>query len=200
MSAALRPPFEADIDAPPRKRFTRADVERLIAVGFFEGQRYELIDGDLIDKMGQKAPHAMAIQLLLAAFVRIVDALLIRMQLPMEVSAADRDRSLPEPDFAILASLKPDFSHRHPQGDEMLLVVEVSDTTAAFDLKRKAALYAAAGVSEYWVLDLGRRKLIVHRQLEGSSYLVRQELSEAESFSLNGRRETIRVGEILPNS
>jgi Uma2 family endonuclease len=200
MSAGVVPPFGAGTESLPRKRFTRDEVDRLEAAGVFEGQRYELLDGDLIDKMGQKPPHATAIQLLLRVFGRMIDLALIRVQLPMEVSAPDRDRSLPEPDFAILAASKPDFSHRHPQGDEMLLVVEVSDTTAAFDLKRKAGLYAAAGVAEYWVLDLGRRKLIVHRQPEGSSYFVRQELSETESVSLQGRGETIRVGEILPNS
>ena len=65
MSAALLFPFDTANETLPRKKFTRQEVEHLTAEGFFEGQRYELIDGDLIDKMGQKPPHAVAIQNLL---------------------------------------------------------------------------------------------------------------------------------------
>lgn len=200
MSAALLPPFQTGTEMLPRKRFTRDDVERLTEAGIFEGQRYELIDGDLVDKIGQKPPHATAIQLLLIALGRILDLALIRVQLPREASAADRERSLPEPDFAVLAAVKPDFLKRHPRGDELLLVVEVSDTTTGFDLTRKAALYAAAGVREYWVLDLGRRLLVVHRQPEGAVYRLRQLLSEADSVSIEGRSESLPVSALLPET
>ena len=65
MSAAHLPP-PTTIDEPRRKRFTRAEVERMLEGGLFEGQRYELIEGDLIDKMGQHPPHAYVIGLVVA--------------------------------------------------------------------------------------------------------------------------------------
>ena len=183
--------------APARKRFTREEVDRLAETGVFEGQRYELIDGDLIDKR-QNPPHAFAIQLLLKCLAGLFEVDLIRVQLPMEAAPGDRERSLPEPDVAVLREWNIEHRSRHPRGDEMLLVIEVSDTTVAFDRSRKAALYARAGVPEYWVLDLNRRMLVVHREPDGTQY--RQTFLHApeEAVSVPGRSENIRVTDILP--
>jgi Uma2 family endonuclease len=186
------------IEALPRKRFTRDEVERLRESGFFEGHRYELLDGDLIDKMGQNPPHAYAIRLALVWLASIFKASRILVQLPIEASVADRKRSLPEPDLAVLAQAGPELSKRHPHGDELLLAIEVADSTAAFDLSRKAVLYAAAGVPEYWVLDLSRRILVVHRQPSPAGYRLIQLFTETDTVSLENRTEMVRVGELLP--
>lgn len=199
MSAASLLPFQAAAEALPRKRFTREEVERYVEAGFFDGQRFELIDGDLLDKMGQKPPHATAIRLTQAWLAGFLGANRVQCQLPIEASGADRERSLPEPDLAVLAEPKPDYHQRHPRGDELLLVVEVSDTTASFDLTRKAVLYASAGVPEYWVLDLTRRVLVVHRRSDGSTYRLAQLFSETDTVSMEGRDDAIRVSEILPD-
>ena len=199
MAVAPLLPFQATPEALPRKRFTREEVEHLITTGFFEGQRYELIDGELLDKMGQNPPHANAIRLTQAWLAGVFGADGVQSQLPIEAAGADRERSLPEPDIAVLAERKPDYHKRHPRGDEFLLVVEVSDTTASFDLNRKAALYAAAGVPEYWVLDLTRRLLVVHRRPDGSTYRLLQLFSEADTVSMEGRSDTVRVSDILPD-
>jgi len=199
MSVAPWLPFQTAPEALPRKRFTREEVEHLIDTGFFEGQRWELIDGELLDKMGQKPPHASAIRQTQAWLAGVFGADRVQSQLPIEAAGADRERSLPEPDVAVLAEPKPDYHKRHPRGDELLLVVEVSDTTVSFDLNRKAALYAAAGVPEYWVLELTRRVLVVHRRPDGSTYRLAQLFSEADTVSMEGRGETVRVSEILPN-
>jgi len=196
MSAAPQLPVTTDV--LPRKRFTRQDVERFMATGVLDGQRLELLDGDLVDKMGQNPRHAATIQRLFVALLKIFDAALIRIQLPMEAASTDRDRSVPEPDLALLAETKPDFDHRHPRGDELLLVVEVSDTTAAFDLSRKAQIYANAGVPEYWVVDLNNKRLVVHHKPDGSVYRLVQQLSETDEVSLDGH--SIRIGDILPKA
>jgi Uma2 family endonuclease len=122
----------------------------------------------------------------------------IRVQHPMEAAPGDRERSLPEPDVAVLREWKMEHQSRHPRGDEMLLVIEVSDTTVAFDRSRRAALYAGAGVPEYWVFDLNGRMLVVHREPDGTQY--RQTLLHApeETVSFPGRSERIRVADILP--
>jgi len=198
MSAALLPPFLTP-EALPRKRFTRQEVERLMESGVFDGQRWELIDGDLIDKMGQKPLHASAIRRVLIALAKIFDLSLIQVQLPIEASSEDRERSLPEPDLAVLAEVNPEYVKRHPRGDEVLLAVEVSDSTAAFDLSRKAALYARAAVREYWVLDLTRRLLVVHRQPDDSTYRLTQLFSEGDTVSVEGRAGTLQVRDLLPD-
>jgi Uma2 family endonuclease len=199
MSAALVPPFEP-VEAPRRKRFTRQEFERLMETGVFEGQRWELIDGDLIDKMGQNPPHSFAIQLLFDLLAAVFGISRLRVQSPIELSLEDQERSLPEPDLVLLIERKPEYGKRHPRADEVLLVIEVSDTTARFDLFRKAALYARAGVREYWVLDLTSRRLIVHRQPDGSMYRLTQIFSEADSVSLEGRAEALAVREMFPEA
>jgi Uma2 family endonuclease len=93
---------------------------------------------------------------------------------------------------------KLEYEKRHPRGDEILLVVEVSDTTLGFDRSRKAVLYATAGVREYWVLDLVHRVLVVHRQPDGSTYRLAQIFSESDTALMEGRTESVRVSEILP--
>jgi len=191
-------PIPEMADAPARKRFTREEVERLDETGVFAGQRYELIDGDLVDKMGQNPPHVSAIQLLLECLAKFFAVGMIRVQHPMEAAPGDRERSLPEPDVAVLRERKIEHESRHPRGDEMLLVIEVSDTTAAFDRSRKASLYARAGVPEYWVLDLNARMLVVHREPDGTQY--RQTFLHApeETVSFPSRSESVRVADILP--
>lgn len=184
----------------PRKRFTRSDVERLLQTDIFEGQRYELIDGDLIDKMGQNPPHALSIQRLTAVLATLF-AGCVRVQLPVELGGDDGERNLPEPDVTVLSQAKPDYGRRHPRGDELLLVVEVADTTAAFDLGRKAELYARANVPEYWVLDLNRQMLVVHRQTDGEQYRSIQMYAAGDEAGLEvpGKgAQPIQVSDILP--
>jgi len=170
----------------------------MVAAGLFEDQRYELIDGELIDKMGQNPPHASTIRRSGNALGSWFGFERVQAQLPIEAGVPDRERSLPEPDLAVLRESKPDYDWRHPRGDEVLLVLEVGDTTAQFDLQRKATLYARAGVPEYWVLDLPRRLLVIHRQTDGNQYKLVQIFSEDEIVSAEGRSEAIRVRELLP--
>ncbi len=82
MSAALLP-FDTAADSLPRKKFSREEVERLNKEGFFDGQRYELIDGDLIDKMGQNPGHAIALRRVMAALMRFIEPILVQVQIPI---------------------------------------------------------------------------------------------------------------------
>ena len=198
MSAALLLPPQTGAEALPRKRFTREEFDRLIETGFFEGQRCELIDGELIDKMGQKPPHAFAIQRGFVWLAGVFKIILVQVQLPVEASEADREHSVPEPDLSVLAEEKREFAKRFPRGDELLLAIEVSDSSATFDLSRKALLYAAAGVPEYWVLDLPRRRLVVHREPSEAGYRLIRFFAEGDTVTLENRTEAVRVGDLLP--
>jgi Uma2 family endonuclease len=181
---------------PPRKRFTRDEVEQMLDAGLFAGQRFELIDGDLIDKMGQNPPHARALRLLHAWLVKVFGAERVQMQLPIEAAPAERERSLPEPDLSVLPEEKDDYRRRHPRGDELLLAVEVADTTVRYDATAKRDLYARAGVPEYWILDIPGRRLIVHRGLTQGQFEQIDSIAENASVSAGGVE--IPVSELLP--
>jgi Uma2 family endonuclease len=201
MSTAIWPPAapkEWSWDVP-RKRFTRSEVERIIDTGVFDGQRFELIDGDLIDKMGQKPPHSFTIRLIADWLVKLFGIERVQIQLPIEASSADRDRSVPEPDIAVLIQRKAEYGRRDPRGNELSLVVEVASTSQSFDLTVKACLYARSAVSEYWVMDVEHRALIVHREPDGQQYRQIRVYTEDELVSMEGREERVRVGDLLPD-
>jgi Uma2 family endonuclease len=166
--------------------------------GLFDGRRFELLDGELIDKMGQNPPHASAIQLLLEWLVTLYGAARVRVQLPIDVAPADRPRNEPEPDVVALAQKKSEFTRRHPRGDELLLAVEVADTSLLGDLTTKRDLYARAGVPEYWVLDLNARRVIVHRASSGRGYAHIMTVAEHESIALESYAAAIPLTQILP--
>jgi Uma2 family endonuclease len=181
---------------PPRKRFTRDEVEQMVNAGLFPDQRLELIDGDLINKSGQEPPHAYAIHLVAVRLMAFFPAEVVQVQLPIEPGVADRGWSLPEPDLSVLAELKREYAQRHPRGDELLLAVEVADTTARYDATLKRDMYARAGVPEYWVLDIGGRRLIVHRRPSGGAFEQIDTLPESASAAAGGVQ--IPVSELLP--
>ncbi|MEP7355421.1 MAG: Uma2 family endonuclease [Acidobacteriota bacterium] len=183
-----------------RKRFTRAEMDQLLSTGAFEGQRFELIDGDLIEKLGQNPPHSQAIRLVSKLLASFVESDRIQVQLPIDLAIPDGNRNVPEPDIAVLTELKREFDHRHPRAEELVLIVEVADTSAALDLSRKAELYAQAGVPEYWVLDLNRRMLVIHRQTDGTQYRNTQLHSENDRVTMKGRSESVQVSALLPTA
>jgi len=164
--------------------------------GLFAGQRFELIDGDLIDKMGQNPPHSHALRRVHAWLIKIFGGEQIQMQQPIEAAPAERERSLPEPDFSVLAELKGEYGKRHPRGDELLLAIEVADTSARYDATLKRDLYARAGVPEYWVLDLSGRRLIVHRNLSQVKFGQIESVPADSVVSAGGMQ--IPVSELLP--
>jgi Uma2 family endonuclease len=198
MSTAILPAFPA-VDSLRRKRFTRSEFDRMQELGLFDGQRCELIDGELIDKMGQNPPHAYAIQRLFSWLIALVGPGRLRIQSPVEVRSGDSDWSLPEPDLAVLAETSGEYAKRHPRGDELLLVVEVADASLRQDLTTKRDLYARASVAEYWVLDLQSRSLIVHRHPEQGEYLETAIINEGDHASCASHPEqTVAVRNLLP--
>jgi Uma2 family endonuclease len=193
LDQALRLPPEPP---PCRKRFTRAEVERMLEAGLFEDQRCELIDGDLIDKMGQNPPHASSIRLISDYFRNLLGDGRVLVQAPIEVAAGDQKWSWPEPDVAVLAHPSLEYQRRHPRGDELLVLVEVADTTVRYDSIRKRNLYARAGVPEYWVLAVSSRALVVHRNLVQGQY--EQVLLYSETDEVNLGPHSIAIAKLLP--
>ena len=156
------PPLGLEIPASAdgRKRWTRTDFVFLENACLLK-ERYELIDGEIISKMGHNSPHAIAVINAIAYCLSLTGKLQVRSQATLEVRQSDRTLNRPEPDVVVL---RPDAPRRRvPQGDEAILLIEICDTTHDRDLGAKVGLYARAGVGEYWVLDIPGRRLIVYR-------------------------------------
>jgi Uma2 family endonuclease len=154
-----------DLSLEPIRPLRRAEYDRLVELGVFEDERVELLHGGLVQKCPQSELHAKAISHLNKLFVVAVgERAEVRIQAPF---AATHD-SEPEPDVAIVPLEQP--SAEHPT--TALLVIEVADTSIRKD-RSKALIYAAAGVPEYWIVNLTNRMIEVHRDLVTGGYASR---------------------------
>jgi Uma2 family endonuclease len=175
---------------PGRIRWTRRQCETIRAAGILT-DRYELIDGEIISKMGRNPPHPLAVNLILRYFARVFGIERVRVQATIEVGDADPEHNDPEPDLAVTEEPADAYSQRHPGPAELVLVVEVSDTTLRFDRGVKALLYARAGIAEYWVLDVGGRALYVHRNPTADGYAEITRYTAEEQVAPTARPEAL---------
>jgi Uma2 family endonuclease len=152
------------VSLPATRRWTRAEYERLVEQGVFGPEEHlELIDGLLVVREPQGARHAAAIRKVLAALRRALgDVWQIDSQLPFALD----DASEPEPDVAVVPRDARAYRDGHPS--RAVLVVEVAEGSYRIDREHKASLYARAGIAEYWIVDLTRETLEVHRQPEAA--------------------------------
>ena len=193
--------------APPRPdrpfRFTRAQYYEMGARGFFDGKRVELIFGEVVEVSPTNWPHSLCVGLAFRALSRaFATGYWVRQHQPFPITGAG-SVSEPEPDVAVIPGDPRDYAD-HPT--VAALLVEVADTTLAYDLTTKAELYATAGVPEYWVLDVTGRQLHVFRdpqplqsELNATAYQTHLTLAAAEDVSpLAAPAASILVSELLP--
>ena len=140
------------------RRWRRVEYERLVDLGVFVGERLELLEGVLVVREPQGSLHAAIVthigQVLAAAFGAGWHP---RLHAPLALG----EHSEPEPDIAVVAGEPRDYVVAHPS--TAVLVVEVADSSLRLDRRFKAAVYARAGLREYWILNLVDRALEVYR-------------------------------------
>ncbi len=143
-----------------RRLWTVGEFERAADLGAFgSDEKLELIEGEIIRKMTQKEPHAWCIQAVTEALRRVyATGHSVRVQLPLVLSP----RNKPEPDVAVVLGSYDVYKAAHPT--TAVLVVEISDTTLLMDQAAKSAIYARAGIPEYWIVNLPERLIEVYRQ------------------------------------
>ena len=182
---------------PKRIRWTRQQCSTLAELGMITG-RYELIDGEIISKMGQKRPHAIVILLVNAWLIKICRIEFIQSQLPIEVPGEDNTYNEPEPDILVMKKAFTELEHETPGAEDVLLAIEVSDSSLRFDRTHKAALYARAGIPEYWVIDINGRQIFVHRLPEPSGYAEIVSYGADQEVSTHIHPQGILVSSLLP--
>ena len=178
VTETLRPAPPAE---PPRKRWTRQECVALETSGIWAQQHLELIEGELISKMGKKRPHTNVMVVMHAWLLRVFGEQYVNQETSMDVAPEDNPTNEPEPDLIVFSKPSREFKD-NPQPSDLRLVVEISDSTLGFDLTTKARLYARARIVEYWVVDIPGRRIIVHRDPQEGQY--RSVIAYAEQESV----------------
>ncbi len=155
------------LDSPMAIRWTRDDCAQLERAGVLP-ERYELVEG-VINTMGQNIRHANMVRLLLAWLFRVFGEDFVLTQMSIDVRPEDNPTSEPQPDVIVVTQPANGYT-RNPVPSDLRLVVEASDSTLEYDLSTKAGLYARAGIVEYWVVDLPKRQVHVHRDPADGAY------------------------------
>ncbi|MCC5622267.1 Uma2 family endonuclease [Nostoc sp. CHAB 5715] len=134
------------------KRFTIAEYHRLTELGFFEeNDRVELIKGEIIQMAAKGTPHSVCETRLERELYKLVgDRATLRGQQPITLS----NNSEPEPDRVIAKNRDDDYLANHPSPSDILLLIEIADSSLKYDQEEKLLIYAEAGISDYWIFNL----------------------------------------------
>lgn len=158
----------AVVAEPTRRLITVAEFEAMIAANVWpEDERIELLDGELMTLSPINLPHALA----LTALTEILSGQLNRRgvvwsQNPIQLN----DGSRPQPDLCVLRPPLGTYAKRLPQAADVLLLVEISDTSLRYDRDTKLPRYALAGVAEVWIVDLTHAQVTTYAQPQGGQY------------------------------
>jgi Uma2 family endonuclease len=183
--------------SPVRKHLT--DIHEWRKLGeaniFPPESRIELIEGEIFEMSPIGSNHASHLKRINKLFTRLIpENLLTSVQDPLQLS----ELSEPEPDFMVLKPSQDSYSSRHPSAKDVLLLIEVADSSLTFDQNQKLRLYALHNVPEYWLLNLNDNCLEVYRKPKGEVYAEKSTLYSGDNVNLSQLPEiTVKTSDIL---
>lgn len=153
---------------PQRHRITADEYCRMAEIGLLAPDaRVELIDGEILDMPPIGKDHESVVDQLNHLFVRAVDDLaIVRVQGSVRLGSM----SMPQPDISVLKPRSDFYRSRRAAASDVLLIIEVSDSTLRFDRDVKVSLYAQHGIPEVWIVDLQHDRLHFFRSLRDGEY------------------------------
>ena len=180
-----------------RKLFNSDSYLRMAETGILSpGDRVELIRGEILVMSPIGPRHGAAVNAALATIVKTIgEKALIWVQTTVVLDTL----VVPEPDIALLRPRDDSYASRHPGAADILLIVEVADSSLEYDTTVKLGLYAILGIPEYWIADLRNDRLLVFAEPEGDTYRIARELHPGEFIAPRALPESeFPVGVFLP--
>ena len=178
------------------RRFTVDEYYRMTAAGILtEEDRVELIEGEIVQMSPIGSRHASCVARLDRLCNRLVGELaLVFCQNPVRLN----EHSEPEPDLMLLKPRADEYAGAHPGPADVLLIIEVADTSAGYDRTEKAPLYARFGIPEMWLVDLSRDLVEVLRNPSARGYRTVRVCRRGERIgSITLRQLDLAVDDIL---
>ncbi len=162
-----------------------------------ETRRMELINGEIVDMMPPGPFHSSSSSKANRVVARKMgDEFIVRCQEPVRINRHNE----PQPDIAVVKTRKDEYALAHPGPDDVLLIIEVSDSSLDYDLNKKRQTYAKAEIAEYWVLDVNDRELHVFRRPWQGDYTEHATFKGEDEVQCTTIRElNLRVCELLPD-
>ncbi|MGK7876229.1 MAG: Uma2 family endonuclease [Xenococcaceae cyanobacterium] len=179
-----------------RRKFTVQQYHQMADTGILtENERVELIQGEIIQMSPIGTRHAAYVRRLIKLFSqKLSDRVLVDVQNPVELD----DTSEPQPDVALLEPREDFYESAHPQSQDIFLLIEVADTTVAYDREIKIPLYAEDNIAEVWLVDINEQCVEVYREPTLDGYQNVQKLQRDQSLSLQAFPDLeITVNEVL---
>lgn len=191
-----RPKPMGDIAKPPRVKFTRDDLRAMMQAGILTEGPFELIEGEIVYKMGINQPHVFVTHQARGWLEGVFGRDYVQSENPIALGAYNE----PEPDIAVLQN-----DRRHyltagtPPAADVRLVIEVADATLPYDRGTKAHMYADAGIADYWVMDVTGRQVFVHRDPQNGVYQSITTHSETDRIApLAAPNSSVLISTLLP--
>jgi Uma2 family endonuclease len=179
-----------------KRWFTVAEYDRMGETGILtEDDRVELVEGEIIEMSPIGERHAACVDKLSELFrEQLQRKAIVRVQNPIQLGSF----SEPQPDVALLKRRDDFYRRSHPMADDVLLVVEVAETTIEYDRQIKVPLYARAGIAEVWIVNLVDEQIEIYAQPAGDAYQSRREVRRGEIInSPSALNLSLGVDEIL---
>jgi Uma2 family endonuclease len=204
MVAVIEAPDEKQIETkatrngvPGLRLFTAREYQRLADIGVLgEDERVELIEGRIVRMAPKNVNHAIAASRANRKFNKLTgDQAIVRVQDPILLN----DYSEPEPDITLVAPPDERYLDHHPKPKDIFLVLEIAESSLAYDRDEKGPLFARNGIIQFCLLNLQNRELEDYRHPRRDGYRSKQTYSENQSFNLVAfPKITVRVGDLLP--
>jgi Uma2 family endonuclease len=178
-------------------KWTVADYHRIIAAGILEGRKVELIGGEIIEMAPEEESHAYCSDEAGEYLIYLLgDRAKVRQGKPITLPL---NNSEPEPDIAIIQRLGQNYREHHPYPENIFWLIEYSNSTLTKDLGIKNKIYAAAGIAEYWVVNLRTMELIVFRDPTDAGYQFRETLTHGNINPLAFPNVSVAIDRLFGN-
>jgi Uma2 family endonuclease len=180
----------------PKRTFTVGDYYKMAEAGIFERERVELVEGEVVKMTPLGSRHAACVTRLNRLFSRLLgQEALLRVQDPVRIS----DRTELEPDLAVVRYRRDFYAGAHPTPVDTLLVVEVSDSSLAYDRDVKMPIYARAGIPSAWLIDLAGQEVTVHSgpTAEGYGHVAAKVAGDQLTLAVPGSVFEVNVADLL---
>jgi Uma2 family endonuclease len=173
------------------------DYHRMIASGILAGRQVELLSGEIIEMSPEGESHAYCSDEAGEYLIYLLgNKAKVRQAKPITLPDSNSE---PEPDIAIAQRLGQNYREHHPYPENIFWLIEYSDSSLTKDLEVKTKIYAAAGIPEYWVINLRTMQLIIFREPTAEGYQSQEILTQGSITSLAFPEITVSIPKLLGN-